>query len=265
MEPAPLYNGRNVEPAYQLRYDWTGWASGEARFPGATGEIVANLREAWETDGIRVLESACLDKRVQLLCSVKPHVAPTLFVARVKGRLEHAFRGLDLEVPFSRKLAMRSIGDNSRAEVEQYVLNQVGKERLADPRFEETLRQFTIADPTVDLSAATQTRSGRYWYNLHVVLVTEERFRIADAVWLGRIRDQSLRIAQKRGHAISRLSVMPDHLHLALRGNVEQSPQEIALAFQNNLRIRLGSVGCGGRPITWAPLASMIWGRYGRQ
>ena len=28
---------------------------------------------------------------------------------------------------------------------------------------------------------------------------------------------------------------MPDHLHLALRGNIEQSPLEIAAAYQNNL------------------------------
>lgn len=141
MRPKPLYEDRNVEPAYPLRYDWTGWPSGEARLPSNTGEIIAGLREAWETDGIRVIESAWLDKRVQVLCSVRP---------------------------------------------------------------------------------------------------TEERFRIADALWLGRIRDQSSRIAQKKGHAISRLSAMPDHLHLALRGNVDQSPQDIALAFQNNLAYALG-------------------------
>ena len=33
---------------------------------------------------------------------------------------------------------------------------------------------------------------------------------------------------------------MPDHLHVALRGNIEQSPHEIALAFQNNLAYALG-------------------------
>lgn len=135
---------------------------------------------------------------------------------------------------------MRSIGDNARTDVEQYIMNQVAKDRLVDPRFEGVLGQFTVADPAVDLSAATETLSGRYWYNLHLVVVTVERFRIADAAWLGRIRDQSIRIAQKKGHAISRLSVMPDHLHIAMRGNIDQSPQDIALAFQNNLAYALG-------------------------
>jgi len=240
MKPEPLYNGRNLEPAYQLRYAWTGWPSGEARFPGRTEEIVAGLRDAWETDGIRVLEDVCSAREVQILCSVKPHVAPTVFTARLKGRLDHALRKWGAGISFSRKVAMRSLGDNSTADVERYVAKQVSKERLADPAFGEILRQFTIANPAVDLSAPTETLSGRYWYNLHLVLVTEERFRIVDAAWLGWIRDQSIRIAQKKGHAISRLSVMPDHLHLALRGNVDQSPRDIALAFQNNLAYALG-------------------------
>ena len=34
---------------------------------------------------------------------------------------------------------------------------------------------------------------------------------------------------------IAALSVMPDHLHMALRGNIEWSPAEIALVFQNGL------------------------------
>jgi len=240
MKPEPLYDGRNVEPAYQLRYDWTGWASTRGAFPQEMEEVIASLRQSWEADGVRVLESACSDGQVQILCSVKPQVAPTLFVARLKGRLQHALRTRGLAVPFSRKLAMRSIGDNSTADVEQYILKQVGKERLADPRFREVLRQFTVTDPSVDLSVPTETLSGRYWYNLHLVLVAAERFRIADAVWLGRIRDQSVRIARKKGHAISRLAVMPDHLHIALRGSVEHSPQDIALAFQNNLAYALG-------------------------
>jgi len=33
---------------------------------------------------------------------------------------------------------------------------------------------------------------------------------------------------------------MPEHLHIALRGNVEHSPQEIALAFQNGLAYAMG-------------------------
>ena len=49
------------------------------------------------------------------------------------------------------------------------------------------------------------------------------------------IRDGCSRIAIKKGYGISTLSVMLDHLHVALRGDHRRSPLEIVLAFQNNL------------------------------
>jgi len=33
---------------------------------------------------------------------------------------------------------------------------------------------------------------------------------------------------------------MPDHLHIALRGNIAQSPAEIALALMNNTAFAMG-------------------------
>ena len=49
------------------------------------------------------------------------------------------------------------------------------------------------------------------------------------------LRDTCRRIAGVKEHRISALSVMPDHVHIALRGRVDESPQEIALAYMNNL------------------------------
>ena len=74
-----------------------------------------------------------------------------------------------------------------------------------------------------------------YWYDLHLVLVVADRFRITAPEQLGRIRDAALAVAVEGGHRIAALSVMPDHVHMALRGNIERSPEEIALAFQNGL------------------------------
>jgi len=73
------------------------------------------------------------------------------------------------------------------------------------------------------------------WYNLHLVLVVAGRYRITDPEQLGRFRDASLTLAEEAGHRIAALSVMPDHFHMALRGNIQRSPEDIALAFQNVL------------------------------
>ena len=74
-----------------------------------------------------------------------------------------------------------------------------------------------------------------------MVLVTAERYRVVDRKRLATLHDFSFSIAERKGYKISRLSVMPDHLHVALRGDIQQSPQEIALSFQNNLAYALGS------------------------
>ncbi len=236
-----LYSPLDLRPpAYQMRYTWSGWPS-MSKFPELPPSTFWEpLHAAWEEDGLRKLEQKWSAELIQFTFSVKPQVAPITFAARVKGRLQHALRKACLATEFSRKVAVGTVGNNHRTDVEAYIEGQVDKEQFADPRFKAMLRQFTVADPSVDLAVATQTNSGRYWYNLHLVLVVAQRFRIADAELLGTLRDWSLKIADKKGYGISRLSLMPDHLHASLRGTIAHTPEDIALAFLNNLAYAAG-------------------------
>jgi hypothetical protein len=70
----------------------------------------------------------------------------------------------------SRKVAMQSIGDNHRVDIQEYIANQVRSASWADSQSVERLSPFTGANPTVDVSAPSETNSGRYWYDLHLVL-----------------------------------------------------------------------------------------------
>jgi hypothetical protein len=101
MPLVPLYNDRDVEPAYQLRYGWTGWPSPGHFFPDRVSEAVTELAAAWEEDGLRLLEQNCSSDMAQLVLSTKPHVAPALLAARVKGRLQHALRVTGYNCPHS--------------------------------------------------------------------------------------------------------------------------------------------------------------------
>lgn len=241
MTPQPLYAPATLTgTAYHLRYTWSGWPS-SGTFPASISEhVFRGLDEAWEGDGLRRLEQEWRPDMIQFTFSVKPSVSPVFFAARVKGRLEHALRLAGMPVAFSRKVAVRTIGKNTRDEVEAYIRRQVEKEPLADPRFREFLREFTVVDPQVDLSQPTASNSGRYWYNLHLVLVVVERYRFCDRASLTTLRDWSLRIGRKKGYGISTLSVMPDHVHVAMRGDIAHSPEEIALGFMNNLAYAFG-------------------------
>jgi REP element-mobilizing transposase RayT len=192
---------------------------------------------------MRFLEQSSSDCEVQLAFSALPRVSPVVFAQRAKGRLQNDLRKSSLAFPgFSRKVSVRSIGENSRQQVEDYIDAQVGKERFVDSRFEADVRQFAVRCPEVDLSQPTESAHGRYWYNLHLVLVAAERNPTYDTGCLAKIRDGCFAIARKKGHRIGILSVLPTHVHIAMRGNIKHSPQEIALGFQNNLAYLLGQI-----------------------
>ena len=63
----------------------------------------------------------------------------------------------------------RSLGENTSKIVEDYIRGQVGKEDIADPRFRHIMRQFTVTRNDIRMADPSETNSGRYWYNLHVV------------------------------------------------------------------------------------------------
>jgi REP element-mobilizing transposase RayT len=239
MRPEPRYRPADLRPAYQLRYGWTGWPS-KGSFPtDLLARVLPEIAPEWENDGLRVLESSLTPKQLQLTLSTTPQVSPVTLAGRVKGRLQHHCRQGGTPIDFSRKLAVRSLGDPNRSQVETYIRNQVPNEPLADERFRDMLTAFTVVNPQVDLSRPSETNSGRYWYNLHLVLVASARYRTGEAATLTKIRETALRICVKKGYAASTLAVLPDHLHLAVRGAVEQAPEEIALSFLNNLAYAL--------------------------
>jgi REP element-mobilizing transposase RayT len=239
MLPQPLYLADAVQPAFELRYSWTGWPASPPFL--ADPSVLDEIACLWEDDSLRLLDRFWSDEKVHLTFSAKPEVSPVFFASRVKGRLDHGLRRAAQGFGgFSRKVSVCSVGHNCREQVEAYIASQVETARFADPSFQELMAEFTVVDSTVDLSLLVASAHGRYWYNLHLVLVTTERYRVVDRTRLTTIRDRSFAIARKKGYRISRLSVMPDHLHMALGGDIEQSPQEIALAFQNNLAYALG-------------------------
>lgn len=243
MKPTKLYQGHNLKPAYHLRYTWAGWLSRKSQSQFQVESHHGILEQAaplWEQDGLRMLESKWTADSILLTFSAKPTVSPLFLAARAKGRVQHALRLKGKLCKFSRKVGVRSVGNNRLQDVEKYIANQVEKSAYIDPRFKEKLRQFTFIDRAVDLTLPTVTRSGRYWYDLHIVLVVEGRHKITRDQDLAVICDGGIKISRKKKYRLSALSVMPDHLHLSLRAAIEDSPEDVVLAFQNNLAYMLG-------------------------
>ena len=143
-------------------------------------------------------------------------------------------------VRFSRKVGMRAIGENISEVVIGYVREQLAHVDLADARYRATLAEQAIEDANVNLAAPSEANSGRYWYNLHLIMVLAGRFRLGREEGLLRLRPAAQATASQENCAIKVLAIMPDHIHIALRGNIERSPVAIGVAFQNALAAAAG-------------------------
>jgi REP element-mobilizing transposase RayT len=236
----PIYTPESAHVVHALRYDWSVWLR-EGRFPPETKAAIEACRASWSSDGLELDAFHIRDDMIQCLFIVQPIVSPSFCAMRAKGRLQHAMRKAGAPVVFRRNVSIRTLGENTRDVVAGYLAGQVGKSDYADPRWKEFLGRFTFAEGATLLNEPEATGHGRYWYNLHVVIVVQDRrYPIAQKESFVKIREICPQIAAENGYELAEVSIMPDHIHMALRGNIEHSPMEIGLLFQNDLSYALG-------------------------
>ena len=261
----PLYTPTNVRPAYQLRWSLALFAT--SRLPSADAWL-PELKNVVERDGVRILEVQARAGDVwQFYLSTQPAIPPPQIVKSIKGRLQHLLRPTKPDA-FRRNFSLSAVGDAKREVVEEYVASQLGHHCMADPRVQERLQTYQLAFPDVELAKQQLSSHGAYVYSLHVVLVHEGRWNEVREEQLDKTRDMVLRAAQHKQHRLSRLSMLADHLHFVAGIPFRQSPQDVALAYMNNLAYAhdmqsvfcasyyVGTVGEYDTGAIWTSLAS---------
>jgi len=228
----PRYSTHNLHLPHDIHYSWTGWPS-DSQLPETPPRgLIDALSDALKTDSLD-LESHTWDTdAVHLSVAALPDAAPVWVAQRLKGRLDYALRKQGLGISFSRKVSLRAFGHNRGAVVERYVRDQLDHVDLADARYRQTLASVAVNDSTVDLSVPAVSSHGRYWYGLHVVFVVASRYRVGERRFLDRLGARVRDAAAGEGCALKRVAIMPDHMHLALRGNPKLSPAEIGVGLQ---------------------------------
>ncbi len=225
---------------HHLSYSWAGWPADGAFSPEPPAAFFDALRASWKSDGLELQSRAWTPEQIQMSFRAEPQVAPTFLAARAKGRLQHALRQAGAPCGFSRKIAVRSLGDNVSEVVAGYLRQQAVRAELVDERYRATLRSAGFEDAAVDLPAPTETKSGRYWNNLHFVAVTADRFRIGKEDFLDKMRAGVVAWAGETGSRLKAFALMPDHVHVVARGDPEQAPLELAEALWKSLNRAAG-------------------------
>jgi len=237
----PLYTPDNTKPAYQLNWGLTPfWRQNPIR----EQSWLADLQRATEPDGVRVVKHHfTTGDASQFFVSTKPHVSPSALIWSVKGRLQNL---INQQRPraFQRNYSVRSIGSAKRTVVENYVADQLGHHRMADPDVQQRLARFQKSYPDVDLSKPCFSSHGQYWYNLHVAVVNEERWTEIREDVLQKPSDMIEGVASKHGYRLSRVGLLADHIHMTMGCPIDRSPEEVALGYLNNC-----AYACGLKPV----------------
>ena len=198
------------------------------------------LQSATEPDGVRVLKHRITTGDAsQFFISTKPHVSPAQAIRSVKGRLQYQIRDQQPKA-FQRNYAIRSIGAATRSVVEDYVAKQMDRHSMADPRVQDLFLHYQKTYPGVDLSQPVSSAHGQYWYNLHLVLVNDHRWMEIRPSVLDKLSQMIERVGAKYGHRLSSVGLLADHIHLTLGSQVDQSPENVALSYLNNLAYAVG-------------------------
>ena len=235
--PQPIYRSDNTKAAYQLDWSlsvfWHGTEVDASRW-------LDQLKSATEPDGVRILEHRLeADNVSQFFVSTIPGVAPSQLIRSIKGRLQHSIRS-ERPKAFRRNYSLHSIGSATRETVEEYVASQTNRHVMADPRVQAQLEDLRVSDESVDLGRIRRSGHGEFRFNLHVVFARRDREIDLEPTRLRSMQDMIVRCAEKKGHLLSRASIVADHLHMTLGCGVSESPEEIALAYMNNLAFSQG-------------------------
>jgi REP element-mobilizing transposase RayT len=234
-----IYTPHNCAKAYQLNWSVAVFWKTPAVEPQ---QWLENLKHHVEQDGVRILEHRLTsDQTSQFLVSTKPHVSPVSIVRSIKGRLQYLISGGHCKL-FQKHYSITSVGRPRRDTIERYVAQQLDRHRMADERTQEIFREFQIISHDVDLSQPRFGAHCRYIYNLHLVFVNRHRDSIVTEHGLANIREGILHVADTHNHSISQASLVSDHTHISLGCQAALSPEEVALAYMNEICMSLGGI-----------------------
>lgn len=233
---------QHLEAAYQLHF-YLCFKTHYLRPLFAGSEVQAAISSAVEDVCNRhryhLLDTQLSADHLRLLLSLKPEQTVSRAVQMLKGNLSRQFSAAYPSVlashrtktPWAEGYFARSSGKADISTVRRYVEDQAAHHgyrgawtsalAYSNPSFRSPAFHF---DHCVCILA------------YHIVLVTKFRTPLFDDHIAPGLFDHIVAIGNKRGFAVDRLGVAPDHLHLVIEGRPDFSIADCALALANNTR-----------------------------
>lgn len=157
----------------------------------------------------------------------------------MKGRLQHLLKDR-FPRPFHRNYDLKSIGSTKGEKVEQYVASQLRRHPLKPERLKSNFADLQIVNPEVDLLEPRYSAHGRHTCNLHLVFVRANRNDETNPeIWIA-TREMIRAASSSKGHLLSCVGIVPDHLHMTIGISPNEVPRDVALSYMNNIAFAQG-------------------------
>ena len=183
-----------------------------------------------------VLEAKASDSEVLLTASLSPEEPVSACVSKLKGKTSKLLRetlGMDsCSKLLSRSYFACGVGRNTRKAVEDYLAKQAEHHGYdvsdSSPVF---TREMQVDEET---EARLQPKHARAVLNFHITLATQKRMILFHRAMAAALSDRWIELASGEDWFIRKVSLLPDHVHLALRLHPAVSPAEIVTRLMNS-------------------------------
>ncbi len=186
------------------------------------------LLASWREDGFTPLSWRQNGGQVQLVFDCSEQCPPSFMAQRIKGRWQHAMKPLSGFAGFTANFFLRSLGRNLKEEVSHYIHSQAVSGDFADPLCRKRYHQlqYTLKDQQ-DPRTGERTNYDLFY---HVIVVSEARCRRwgwQEPEQLAEALPEGIACSSDNQLVLYELSLMPDHMHLLVRGGPRVSAQRV--------------------------------------
>jgi putative transposase len=188
------------------------------------------LTDLCEINELHLLEKDCRPKHVQLVLSFRPNQLISVALQRLKSRSSaEVCKQFDLGPPlWARGYLARSTGRVNVHAVKHYLAIQA-EHHGYDKRVCPPVFRFRATEPKV-----LATAHASFDLTHHLVLATRYRRGVFGAKIGKALVSYWMRVADLRGFAVDRATILPDHVHLLVRITPKISIEQVTLSLMNN-------------------------------
>lgn len=229
---------------HKLNLGWTGhfaeaW-SGAAGFSKPSPELL----QALAGDGIVVQAARFTTTSAQIVVELSEDISSQKLAQRIKGRLQHDLKPRADGFPgFARNFLLRTLGQNTKDTVTDYIRGQVERSDLVDPLYRERLQELRFHSD--EGAIFRSSHAGLHDLFAHIVLVAGARYRMS-SVEARMVFDALKSACLATGLAPYEISMMPDHAHLLVRYPPDAGAEQVIE------RLKVASGKLFGRSAFWS-------------